>query len=104
MFAVLKTGGKQYRVQAGDVLRVTHPGIVVVRGDPATQEPTEAYILKDWKAGPQFRYPTKVEAYAREDWKQNAKYIRFLLGFPKDIRLNVELQDDPLFTDPMRRR
>ena len=26
MFAVLKTGGKQYRVQAGDVLRVEKAG------------------------------------------------------------------------------
>lgn len=92
-----------YRADAeGRTASLTYPGIVVVRGDRAKQEPTEAYILSNWKQGTAFQYPGKIEAYAREDWAAEPRYKRFLLAFPEDIQINVKLSDR-IFDDPMQR-
>ncbi len=93
-----------YKVNAQRrVEKVTYPGVVVVQGDVQKREPTEAYVLSNWKAGPQFRYPGKIEAYSRREWVKGEEYKRVLLAFPSDIRINPKLLPDT-FGDPMKRR
>ena len=82
---------------------VTYPGVVVVMGDARRQEPTEAYVLKNWKNGPQFRYPGQIEAYMLESWKTGAQWRRFLLAYPTDIRLNPVLDEAKTFLPPPAR-
>lgn len=84
------------------VSKVTYPGVVVIQGNARERQPTEAYVLSNWKQGPQFRYPGKIEAYAQRDWIPGDQYRRFLLAFPDDIRINPRLLPDT-FADPMRR-
>ena len=87
-----------YSTSADGRTRVArNPGIVVVVGDPKLKEPTEFYVLTNWKRGPQFRYPGKIEAFSR--MTQRDKPTRFLLAFPNDIRINTGL-DKNLFNDP----
>ena len=73
----------------GRPVRATHPGVVTVVGDPSQKEPTEYYLLKDWKAGPYFRYPARIEAYSQET--PGAELRRFLLAWPQDIRINADI-------------
>ncbi len=81
-----------YRTDAaGTTITATHPGIVKVHGDPRRREPSEYYILKNWKRGPQFRYPGRIEAYSEAT--PGARPKRFLLAFPTDIRINTKLPD-----------
>lgn len=90
-----------YDVNANrQVSQVKHPGVVVVMGDAAKREPTEAYVLSKWKKGPQFRFPGKIEAFSRSDWVPNAKYRRFLLAFPNDLRINPHIVAETF--DPKR--
>lgn len=89
---------------AGRPVAVTYPGVVVVLGDATKKEPTEAYVLKNWKRGPQFRFPTHVEAYAREDWVAGAQFRKFLQAYPSDIRINPVLDPKVIFTPPQPRR
>ena len=83
------------------VSKVTYPGVVVVKGDAAKRQPTEAYVLSNWKRGPQFKYPGKIEAYSRQDWVPGNQYKRFLLAFPNDIRVDLKLNPST-FANPMR--
>ncbi len=71
----------------GRPLRATWPGVVTVVGDPARKEPTEYFHLRQWKDGPYFRYPTRIEAYNQET--PGAPLKRFLLAWPQDIRINA---------------
>jgi len=89
------------RDPTGRTLMATYPGIVTVVGDPRLKEPTEFYLLKDWKRGPQFRYPGRIEAYSRVQPTDQPR--RFLLAFPNDIRINTGLQDN-LFENPSKKR
>jgi len=75
----------------GRAVRATYPGVVTVKGDPRRNEPTEFYLLQNWKRGPQFAYPTRIQAYSQE--RPGAKMSRFLLAFPNDIRINTNLPD-----------
>lgn len=77
--------------------RATHPGIVKVEGNPATGEPTEYYLLKNWVRGPQFRYPAKILAYSEA--KPGARPNLFLEANPVDVRINTGLQSS-LFAPP----
>jgi len=79
------------RDPTGRAIIATSPGIVKVHGDPRRNEPTEYYILKDWKRGPQFRFPGRIEAYTEA--RPGARPQRFLLAFPTDIRINTRLPD-----------
>jgi hypothetical protein len=85
------------RDPSGRAVICTYPGVVTVVGDPRSNEPTEYYVLKDWKRGPQFRYPGRIEAYTQDQVGQRPR--RFLLAFPRDIRINTGLGDD-LFVAP----
>ena len=82
------------RDPTGRAIRCTYPGVVTIKGDPRRGEPTEYYLLKDWKRGPQFRYPARIEAYTVNAPGQRPR--RFLLAFPNDIRINTNL-DATLF-------
>jgi hypothetical protein len=73
----------------GRPLRATYPGVVTVVGDAAEKEPTEYYLLKDWKDGPYFRYPARIEAYSQD--VPGAPLKRFLLAWPQDIRINADI-------------
>lgn len=81
----------------GRAVVCTYPGVVTLEGDPRRGEPTEYYVLKNWKRGPQFSYPTRIEAYSQA--RPGARLQRFLLAFPNDIRINTGLADD-LFAPP----
>lgn len=81
----------------GRPLRATYPGVVTVVGDAAKDEHSEFYVLRKWKDGPRFRYPTQIEAYTME--RPDDPLRRFLLAFPNDIRINAEVQD-ALFVEP----
>jgi hypothetical protein len=85
--------------QAADgTMRALQPEIVKMDGDPARGEPfAEFYLLKEWRRGPQFRYPGRVEALRQADAR--AQPERFLLAFPQDIRINTSL-DPALFAPP----
>lgn len=85
------------------VSKATYPGVVVVKGDAARRERTEAYVLSNWKKGVQFKYPGKIEAFHRRDWVANDQYRRFLLAFPMDIRVNPRILP-ARFDDPTRAR
>lgn len=83
----------------GRNITCTYPGVVTVEGDPRLNEPTEYYLLKNWKRGPQFRYPGKIEAYSQT--RPGGAMNRFLLAFPDDIRINTGLTNE-LFAPPAR--
>lgn len=85
------------RDPSGRQILCTYPGVVTVVGDPKTNEPTEYYVLKDWRRGPQFRYPGRIEAYTQP--RPGVDPVRFLLAFPNDIRINTQLGDE-LFAPP----
>lgn len=74
---------------AGRPVKATWPGVVTVVGDAAKKEPTEYYLLRDWKAGPYFRYPARIEAFSQE--VPGAPLKRFLMAFPQDIRINANI-------------
>ena len=82
---------KDPRDRTGRTLAATYPGIVKIHGNPTSNEPTEFYILKNWKAGPQFRYPGRIEAFKQA--RPGDRPQRFLLAFPLDIRINTRLPD-----------
>jgi hypothetical protein len=86
------------RDPTGRTVRTTFPGVVTIKGDPRRNEPTEYYLLKDWKRGPQFRYPARIEAFSQD--KPGGPMRRFLLAFPNDIRINTNL-DASLFAPPV---
>ena len=77
--------------------RATHPGIVKVEGDPRTGEPTEYYLLKNWRRGPQFQYPGEIQAFSQAT--PNSQMNLFLQAYPADIRINTGLQST-LFAPP----
>ncbi|MDA1194281.1 MAG: hypothetical protein O2894_03785 [Planctomycetota bacterium] len=77
--------------------RATYPGVVKIEGDPRTNEPTEYYLLKSWRQGPQFRYPTEIQAFSQA--RPGAALDLFLHAWPADIRINVGLQSS-LFEPP----
>lgn len=83
--------GRDPRDATGRTIAATYPGVVKVHGNPAAKEPTEYYVLKNWKSGPQFRYPGRIEAY--KEAKPGDRPRRFLLAFPTDIRINTHLPD-----------
>ena len=85
------------RDPSGRAIRATFPGVVTIKGDPRRNEPTEYYLLKNWKRGPQFRYPARIEAYSQD--APGTPMRRFLLAFPNDIRINTKL-DPTLFAPP----
>jgi len=66
----------------------THPGIIELPGDAATRRATERFRFAKWKDGPKLRYPGKIQADLREDWKEGATYKRFLLAFPEQLQIN----------------
>lgn len=70
--------------------RATYPGIVKVEGDPRTNEPTEYYLLKNWRRGPQFRYPGEIQAFSQA--RPNTPMNLFLQAYPADVRINTGLQ------------
>ena len=72
----------------GRIARATHPGVVTIVGDPTKGEPTEHFILSDWRAGPFFRFPGKISAYAK---KGPGAPKRFMLAFTRDIRINAQM-------------
>ena len=86
----------------GSVKRATYPGVVTIVGDPTKREPTEWYVLQNWKAKPggRFRYPTKIQAFTVAT--QGAQPERFLLAFPRDIRINAAMTERE-FTPPRPR-
>ena len=86
----------------GKAQSVSYPGVVVVMGDARNREPTEAYVLKNWKNGPQFRFPGQIEAYMLENWKTGAQWKRFLLAYPKDILMNPILDEAKTFLPPAK--
>lgn len=73
----------------GRPVRATYPGVVTVVGDETKDEPTEYYLLKEWKDGPYFRYPARIEAYSQD--ARGAPLKRFLLAWPQDIRINADI-------------
>ena len=77
--------------------RATYPGIVKVEGDPRTGEPTEYYLLKNWRRGPQFQYPGEIQAFSQA--KPGGAMNLFLQAYPSDIRINTGLQST-LFAPP----
>ncbi len=87
--------------QYGRIRRVNHPGIVTVVGRPERGEPTEYYLLQEWKQGPQFRYPGRIEAYTQA--RPGAQMKRFLLAFPNVIRVNAQLKPKT-FSPPAARK
>ncbi|MGE0192324.1 MAG: hypothetical protein AB7T63_09820 [Planctomycetota bacterium] len=74
---------------SGRPVKATWPGVVTVVGDAKAKEPTEYYLLRDWKAGPYFRYPARIEAFSQE--VPGAPLKRFLMAFPQDIRINANI-------------
>jgi hypothetical protein len=86
----------------GRAQSVSYPGVVVVMGDARNREPTEAYVLKNWKPGQQFRFPGQIEAYMLENWVPGAQWKRFLLAYPADIRMNPILDEAKTFLPPAR--
>lgn len=72
----------------GRIKRATHPGVVTVVGDPSKGEPTEHFILSDWREGQFFRFPGKISAYAK---KGPGAPKRFMLAFTRDIRINAKM-------------
>jgi hypothetical protein len=85
------------RDPSGRSVLCTYPGVVTVEGDPRRNEPTEYYLLKNWKRGPQFNYPARIEAFSQA--RPGGRMTRFLLAFVDDIRINTGLQDG-LFAPP----
>jgi len=85
--------------QAADgTMRAMQPEIVKMEGDPARGEPfAEYYLLKEWRRGPQFKFPGRIEALRQADPRSQPE--RFLLVFPQDIRINTKL-DAALFGPP----
>ena len=77
--------------QYGRIRRINHPGIVTVVGRAERGEPTEYYLLQEWKQGPQFRYPGRIVAFTQA--RPRAKMKRFLLAFPNVIRVNAQLKE-----------
>jgi len=86
------------RDATGRTVSATYPGVVMIEGNPAAREPTEYYLLKDWKAGPQFRFPGRIEAYKQDSASERPR--RFLLAFPTDIRINTNLPDSTFAPPP----
>lgn len=77
--------------------RATYPGIVKVEGDPRLNEPTEYYLLKNWRRGPQFRYPAEIQAFSQA--RPGTPMNLFLQAYPADVRINTGLQS-ALFAPP----
>ena len=75
----------------------SYPGVVTIVGDPRQNEPTEYYVLKKWVQGPQFNFPSQIEAFSQAT--PNSELQRFLLAFPRDVRINTGLQSS-LFAPP----
>jgi hypothetical protein len=65
------------------------PEIVTLVGNPERNEPTEIFLLTQWTQGPQFRYPSRIQAFRQAT--PSAAPTRFLLAFPSDIRVNAEI-------------
>ncbi len=78
--------------------RATYPGIVKIEGNVRLNEPTEYYLLKQWRRGPQFRYPTEIQAFSQMG--PTGKMNSFLHAYPADVRINVGLQST-LFAPPV---
>ena len=89
------------RDPAGRTKRATYPGVVTIVGDPRRKEPTEYYLLQNWKRGPQFRYPGLIQAFSQD--KPGSRMKRFLVAFPSDIRINTGLEDS-LFAPRVAKR
>jgi hypothetical protein len=77
--------------------RATYPGVVKIEGDPRRNEPTEYYVLKKWRRGPQFRYPAEIQAFSQAT--PRSPMTRFLLAYPALVRINTGLQSS-LFAPP----
>ena len=90
MYAVIETGGKQYRVQEGDVISVEK--LNVSAGDKVTLD--KVMFLSDGKTlqvGAPFVDGAKVEATAVENGK-GQKVIIFKFKSKKDYRKKKSLR------------
>ena len=95
MFAIIETGGKQYRVNVGDVLDVerleveegatvdlkvlmTGEGQAIVTGDEAAKKTVKATVLAQVKAPKVvvFKYKAKKNVRKRQGHRQNYTRIK----------------------------
>lgn len=84
MYAVIETGGKQYRVQEGDIINVEK--LDVNAGDKVTLDKVMIYSDgKTFQVGTPFLDGAKVEATAVENGK-GQKVIIFKFKSKKDYR------------------
>ena len=93
MFAIIETGGKQYRVNAGDVLDVerldaevgstvnlkvllTGEGDKIVAGAEAEGKTVSATVVRQYKAPKVFKYKAKKNVRKRQGHRQNYTRIK----------------------------